>query len=115
MKKLYLAFAAALLLAFPAMAQSGQVVTITPPQYKITLSNQAFAPSELMVPMGQKIDVQVENLTDKAAEFESETLHREKLVPAHGEITIAIGPLDAGSYPYVNDFDETVKGTITAK
>jgi high-affinity iron transporter len=83
--------------------------------YTITLKDKTFSPAELIVPAGQKIKITVKNLNAKAAEFESETLHREKLVPAGGAITVALGPLNAGSYAYVNDFDETVKGMITAK
>ena len=72
-------------------------------EYAITLKDKVFAPAELVVPAGQKIKITVKNLNDKPAEFESETLHREKLVPVQGEISIALGPLDAGSYSYVND------------
>jgi Cupredoxin-like domain len=83
--------------------------------YTITLKDKQFSPQNLTVPANQKIKLTVKNQNATAAEFESSDLDREKVVTANGEITVFIGPLDAGSYGYFNDFDRTVTGTITAK
>ena len=83
---------------------------------QISLKNHAFVPRELTVPVGQKIKLVIANEDSTAAEFESFELHREKVVAANGTITVYVGPLDAGSYPFFDDFHrDTTTGTITAK
>ena len=84
--------------------------------YVITLKGDHFSPQELIIPAHEKIKLTVKNLNTAAAEFESEELNREKVVGAKSEIVVFIGPLEAGSYGYVDDFhSDTRKGTITAK
>ena len=82
----------------------------------LALKNHAFLPRELTVPAGQKIKLILTNQDPTPAEFESEELHREKTITANGTITFFIGPLDAGTYPYFDDFHhDTTTGTIVAQ
>jgi high-affinity iron transporter len=75
-----------------------------------------FYPDHLVVPAGQKFKLQVRNTDDTADEFESTDLNREKLVVPGGEITVFLGPLDAGSYKFFGDFHrDTAQGVIEAK
>lgn len=84
--------------------------------YVITLKNNQFSPKELIIPAGQKIKITVKNQDATPAEFESGDLNREKVVGANSEIIIFIGPLDAGSYGYFDDFHrDTTTGMIIAK
>jgi plastocyanin len=84
--------------------------------YVITLKNNQFSPKELTIPAGQKIKITVKNQDATPAEFEGTDLNREKVVAAHSEIIIFIGPLDAGSYGYFDDFHrDTTTGIIIAK
>jgi hypothetical protein len=84
--------------------------------YTLTLKNHAFTPTEITVPAGQKFKLTVKNEDAAPAEFESEKLNREKIVPANSSVVVNLGPLDAGSYAFVDDFHKDVaKGTITAK
>jgi plastocyanin len=83
--------------------------------YTINIGEQGFEPATLEVPAGQKIKLTVSNKTKKAAEFESEKLGREKVVPAGRSASISIGPLKAGSYEFINDFNKSHKGAINAK
>src|SRR5487761_2033695 len=84
--------------------------------YVLTLKNNQFSPKVLTIPAGQKIKITVKNQDATPAEFESSDLNREKVVTANSEITIFIGPLDAGSYGYFDDFHrDTTIGTIIAK
>lgn len=83
--------------------------------YTITLKGTEFKPANLDVAAGEKFKLIVKNDTDKAAEFESEDLDREKVVAAHSSVVLDIGPLKAGVYPYENEFHAESKGTITAK
>lgn len=84
--------------------------------YVLTLKDNQFAPTVLTVPAGQKIRISVKNLDATPAEFESSDLNREKLVGAKSEIILFIGPLDAGSYSYFDDFHRaTTTGLIIAQ
>ena len=87
-----------------------------PTQPVLTIKNKMFDPAELDVPAWQKIKITVKNADGEAAEFESLELNREKVVPANDEVTVYVGPLDPGAYPFFNDFDpEKSKGKIVAK
>ncbi len=81
----------------------------------LTVRNRAFEPTELQVRAGQKIELRVKNADSAPAEFESATLHREKIVPAGQEVTIIIGPLRAGTYEFFDDFNPQARGRIIAR
>ena len=84
--------------------------------YVITLKNHQFSPKELVIPAGQKVKITVKNQDPTPSEFESSDLNREKVVGANSEIIVFIGPLDAGSYGYFDDFHrDTTTGVIVAK
>jgi hypothetical protein len=81
----------------------------------LTIREAGFEPTTLEVKAGVKFGLIVKNTTSKAAEFESSELNREKIVPAGSNVRINIGPLKPGSYPYVDDFNKSHRGTIVAK
>ena len=83
--------------------------------YTITLKDDAFTPANLEVPAGEKVKLTVKNATDKAAEFESDDLDREKVVAANSAIEVILDAMKPGIYTYDNDFHDATKGTITAK
>ena len=86
------------------------------PEQQLVLKNHVFVPQELTVPANQKVKLIVKNEDDSAAEFESYELNREKVVPAQGQITVYLDPLDPGTYPFFDDFHrDTTTGKIIAK
>jgi plastocyanin len=83
---------------------------------KLVINNHKFEPAELTVPTGQKIKLLVDNKDATPEEFESNELNREKIVVGNGTITIFLGPLEAGRYPFFGDFhQETAQGVLIAK
>ena len=85
-------------------------------EYVLTLKDHQFSPKELTIPAGQKVKITVKNLDATPAEFESSDLNREKVVAAKGEITVYVGPVDAGTYAYFDDFHhDTTTGRLIAK
>ena len=101
---------AALLLlaaAAPALADA--------PQISISLKAQQFVPSEVPVPAGTKVELLVRNEGPMPAEFESTQLHREKVVTAGQQISVFVGPLDAGSYEFFDDFHPQTRGHLVVK
>lgn len=83
---------------------------------KLVIRDHKFDPVELTVPAGQKIKLLVDNQDATPEEFESNELNREKIVTGKGTITVFLGPLDAGRYPFFGDFhQETAQGVLIVK
>ena len=80
----------------------------------IQIKGQAFLPAEFNVPAGEKVQLVISNLDELPAEFESTDLSREIVVPAHGQVKVYIGPLDAGRYRFFNDSHQSAEGWVTA-
>ena len=84
--------------------------------YMLIIKDHQFQPTELTVPAGAKIKLTVANQDATPEEFDSYALNREKVISGHGTATIYIGPLNAGSYPFVGEFhSDTAKGVVIAK
>ena len=100
------------LVAFASLSASAA----TMPEYTLTIKNHLFSPAELTIPANTKVKLIVVNQDPTAEEFESHELNREKVVTGNASISVYIGPLKAGSYPYFGDFHQaTAKGVIVAK
>lgn len=94
--------------AAPSRAADAEVLLV--------IKDHRFEPAELKVPAGQRIKLVVHNQDAKPEEFESHALNREKVVPAGGKVTIYIGPLKPGRYPFVGEYNEsTAKGVVVAE
>ncbi len=106
---MYRAVVAALFLigAVPALAEE--------PTITITLRDHQFVPSEVPVPAGVKVTLIVRNEQTANAEFESSSLHREKIVNPGGESVVFVGPLDPGSYEFFDDFNGATRGHLVVK
>jgi hypothetical protein len=81
----------------------------------ITIKDGKFVPSEISVPAGTKLKLIVRNQDKSMSEFESIELHREKTVGPGQEISVFVGPLDAGSYEFFDDFHPQNRGHLVAK
>ena len=104
-----LALAALLVLAASVSAAAD------PGPVTIVLRDHQFMPSEIPVPAGVQVQLLVRNDQNITAEFESTSLHREKIVPAGGQITVFVGPLSPGSYEFFDDFHAETRGHLIAK
>jgi cupredoxin-like protein len=85
------------------------------PAVTISLRDHQFVPSEVPVPSGVKIKLIIRNEQATNAEFESTSLHREKIVTPGGEIAVFVGPLDPGSYEFFDDFHAETRGHLVVK
>ncbi len=83
---------------------------------RLVIHGHRFEPTELTVPAGKKVKLVIENQDDTAEEFESYELNREKVVAAKGTITVYVGPLQPGRYPFFGDFHkDSAQGVLIAK
>lgn len=99
-----------------AAASMGSIAHAQDFEAKLAIRDHKFEPAELTVPAGAKIKLSIENKDATPEEFESHELNREKIVTGNGTITVFVGPLDAGRYPFFGDFhQETAQGTLVVK
>jgi plastocyanin len=104
------------LLAVLILVAAGQPALAQEQSFRLTIKDHKFEPMELEIPANTKVTLQVKNEDPTAEEFESSTLHREKVVPAGKEVSIFVGPLKPGRYEFIGDFNRaTARGAIVVK
>src|SRR5690349_9293779 len=82
----------------------------------LVLENHRFAPERIEVPAGQKVKLLVENRDAAAEEFDSDDLRVEKVIPGKGKGVVWIGPLKAGEYKFMGEYNaRTAQGVVVAK
>ena len=81
----------------------------------LTIQNHQFVPPELTIPANTKVELIVRNQQPTPAEFESSSLHREKIVPPGGQISVFVGPLDPGRYEFFDDFNQSTRGFLVVR
>lgn len=85
-------------------------------EFKLVIRDHRFVPAELVIPANAKVKVVVVNEDATPEEFESHELNREKIVTGHDSISVYIGPLKAGRYPFFGEFHmDTAQGAVIAK
>jgi len=85
-------------------------------EFTLVIRAHRFEPVEIRVPTGQKLKLLVRNLDATAEEFESHELNREKLIAPGAQVSIFIGPLAPGRYPFFGEFHEqTARGAVIAE
>ena len=84
--------------------------------FEIEIKQHLFYPSELVIPANTKVKLVVKNLDKTPEEFESYELNREKVVMGRRKVTLFIGPLAPGEYPFFGEFHaKTAQGKIIVK
>jgi Cupredoxin-like domain len=85
------------------------------PRVMISIKDHNFVPGDVPTPAGVKVELVIKNEQSVNAEFESTVLHREKIVPAGGQISVFVGPLDPGTYEFFDDFNRGTNGRLVVK
>ena len=93
--------------AIPALADE--------PKASIAIRDDGFVPAEVQVPAGTKIELSIKNEQKSAAEFESQALRREKVIPPGATGIVYVGPLQPGRYEFFDDFKPNNRGFLVAK
>jgi plastocyanin len=88
-------------------AHAEQPATVT-----IAIKDHQFEPAEVHAPAGTPIAVTVKNLATIAAEFESDALHVEKVIPPGREAVVRVRPLEPGRYNFFDDFHRATQGFL---
>jgi hypothetical protein len=103
----------------PALVLSTATVVATAadtPAIQLAIKDHRFVPGELVVPANVKFRLVIANQDPTPEEFESHELNREKVVTGNGTITVWVGPLKPGRYPFFGDFNQaTAQGALIAR
>jgi cupredoxin-like protein len=81
----------------------------------IAVRDHQFVPAEVAVPAGVRVELTIRNEQSVPAEFESTSLHREKVIPPGITGSIYVGPLQPGRYEFFDDFHPATRGNLVAK
>jgi hypothetical protein len=85
-------------------------------EYKLTIRDHRFVPAEITIPAKTKVKLIIVNEDASPEEFESHELNREKIVTGKGRITVFVGPLKPGRYPFFGEFNpKTAQGVLIVK
>ncbi len=85
------------------------------PVFKIEMKHGTITPSRLTVPAGRPFKLSINNAGDTPAEFESLTLHKEKVLPGKTESPMVIFRLEPGEYDFFDDFHPGSKAVLVAQ
>jgi hypothetical protein len=82
----------------------------------LTLKDHQFQPAEIKAPANKPIAITLKNEDGGFEEFDSTSLHTEKIVTGHGTITIKLKPLAAGRYPFEGEYHaQTAQGVLVVE
>jgi hypothetical protein len=80
------------------------------------LANRAGkSPAPGFGPAGVKVELILRNEQATPIEFESTSLHREKVVAPGASASIFIGPLKPGRYDFFDDFHPATRGVVVVQ
>lgn len=101
------AIAAAMI--FPASAESGQPIAVS-------LKDHKFSPAEIHVKANAPSQILLSNEDATAEEFDSSSLHVEKVVPGGQKGIVRLRPLEPGRYPFMGEYHaSTAQGVVIAE
>ena len=81
----------------------------------LVIKNQVFEPQTLTIPAGVAVKILIKNEDVLPAEFESNDLGKEKVIPGGTQLPLYLEALTPGSYKFFNDFHPSGTGTIVVE
>jgi plastocyanin len=98
--------------AFTAAGAQAQQAT----EIQLSYKDKKFDPAEISAPANTPIVIKLKNLDAKAMEFESKTLHVEKVVAGNTDATINVRAQKPGRYEFFDEYNEKVaRGALVVK
>ena len=109
-----IAFLATLCLAPALTVSAAQAQSAT--EIQLSYKDKKFDPAEISAPANTPIVIKLKNLDAKAMEFESKTLHVEKVVAAGADAVINVRAQKPGRYEFFDEYNEKVaRGALVVK
>jgi len=97
------------LLAFPAVAAEEM------PFFRIVMNGSTITPKRLDVPANTPFKLEITNAGTAPAEFESLSLHKEKVLAAGTTSSLVFRRLAPGEYDFFDDFNPEAKAVLVAR
>jgi hypothetical protein len=85
------------------------------PAVTIAIRDHQFVPSEVQIRANAKVELIIRNEQTTAAEFESNSLHREKVIAPGKAASVFVGPLKPGRYEFFDDFHPATRGVLVVQ
>ena len=85
------------------------------PAVTIAIRDHQFVPSEVQIRANAKVELIIRNEQTTPAEFESTSLHREKVVAPGKAASVFVGPLKPGRYDFFDDFHPATRGVLAVQ
>ena len=99
-----------------ALLASASLAAFAEAEPALVLENHQFAPDRIEIPAGKKVRLTIENRDAAPEEFDSGDLRIEKVIPGKSKGVVWLGPLKAGEYRFVGEYNEkTARGVVVAK
>ena len=107
---------ATLLAAVALVSAAGAARAQSATEIQLSYKDKKFDPAEISAPANTPIVIKLKNLDAKAMEFESKTLHVEKVVAASSDATINVRAQKPGRYEFFDEYNEkTARGALVVK
>ena len=101
----FLIAGAAVLLVLPAFADDAPIA--------LTLKDHKFSPAEIHVKANTPSQILLNNEDSSAEEFDSSSLHVEKVVPGGQKGIVRLRPLAPGKYNFMGEYhSDTAEGVV---
>jgi Cupredoxin-like domain len=102
----------AVAVCFAAAGAEAQQAT----EIQLSYKDKKFDPAEISAPANTPIVIKLKNLDAKAMEFESKTLHVEKVVAGNTDAVINVRAQKPGRYEFFDEYNEKVaRGALVVK
>jgi len=85
------------------------------PTFRIEMRDSTITPSRLEVPANTPFKLEITNAGSSPAEFESVSLHKEKVLAAGVTSSLVFRRLPAGEYDFFDDFHPEAKAVLVAR
>jgi hypothetical protein len=85
------------------------------PSFAVVLRDGTIAPARLEVPANQPFKLEISNTGATPAEFESVSLHKEKVLSAGVTSSLVFRRLPPGEYDFFDDFHPEAKAVLVAR
>jgi hypothetical protein len=85
------------------------------PTFSIEMKDGAISPARIKVPANRPFKLEIRNAGTTPAEFESLTLHKEKVLPADTASSMVFRRLEPGEYEFFDDFHPGSKMLLVAE
>lgn len=103
------------LLLLVALGLAGPAGAEEMPVFRVEMKDGTITPERLEVPAGRPFKLEIHNLGDTPAEFESLKLKKEKVLAPHSSGGLVFRRVAPGTYDFFDDFHPDARAVLIAK